>query len=963
MMNCPNCNFSNRSGVKFCENCGTKLTLAMAPAKAQLAPKFCKECGVKLREGIRFCENCGAELKLSDQPAQTPIANPSSTAAPLAPPLQPTVVAKSGESKRIEKTKQTSVKPASKANTTRGEQKKITEPALEDANIQSLEMEASESSAQAEQATVSAQQQPVPQNPGKAKDSKTSSANKPLQQPQSSEALVNKPETPIIEKKPKRGANSKVTTPVPRVKVDAIPYSAEKNVAKLASELGLPPLITLPDIGEMVLIPGARSDEYQSQRAIEPFYIMREPVRFSLWWKFVQAGGYINLLYADDYEPSELYYNDFSTGFFIRALKNTLQDEGGSTPKGIQEQLARPGQGLETLNFLKQCLSRAQVELPPFLNSNGDFKHPWARWGLYWYKAWAMGHYFQSWSHTFIPLHRLEQADPEALFGYWEYPAFCKWLRLNSKVLNHGVEVAFSMPAYDEWRLSGGMRNPEQLYPWGNEHTRHDYQNGMSVFGVTGLCSYDEARSATAGEWIYDDSIRAGGHITGSLGSALLARGSILSFHNGKSDSVPGWEADTRDMDHNPANRPHFMVPGLGMGMARFRLISRAMDALRQIHGGAVPITTTDKKKQPKAADVLFKQEALEAAEQLGLPPVINVPEIGEMIFIPKTAYDPSPCYIARYPVDIKTWWNFVQAGGYQDALYGGDYTTEENPTSRFVPESLKGVWEKSIQRENDAWFKDPIERIENLKRSLNAPLSSNTDIEGILRDIQPWIKKAQNAFAAITDPKTGRLICPWTRWLVYAEQPWADLIYGGTSYYGVVTFDSVLKANPEALFEFWDSPAFLKWLKIQCTKQLGISIEFGLPSEHEWTRAGQGNDHRKYPWGDKKERRNFENGVSPYGVVGMCSYDEGKSVTCREFVFCDNFTVQQMGPRGLGEHATFLLENADSSGWEKDGGPSSQNQKSSFALMHGSIVGRLRLRPVTHSMDAIRTVFGKGKK
>jgi class 3 adenylate cyclase len=56
-MECPKCQFDNREGVKFCEECGTKLELE------------CPECGAKIQLGRKFCGECGHDLK---RPAETP---------------------------------------------------------------------------------------------------------------------------------------------------------------------------------------------------------------------------------------------------------------------------------------------------------------------------------------------------------------------------------------------------------------------------------------------------------------------------------------------------------------------------------------------------------------------------------------------------------------------------------------------------------------------------------------------------------------------------------------------------------------------------------------------------------------------------------------------------------------------------------------------------------------------------
>jgi len=46
---CPSCGHRNEEGVKFCQECGSKL-----------GESFCKSCGAKLSPGTRFCGECGA---------------------------------------------------------------------------------------------------------------------------------------------------------------------------------------------------------------------------------------------------------------------------------------------------------------------------------------------------------------------------------------------------------------------------------------------------------------------------------------------------------------------------------------------------------------------------------------------------------------------------------------------------------------------------------------------------------------------------------------------------------------------------------------------------------------------------------------------------------------------------------------------------------------------------------------
>ncbi|MDP2970444.1 MAG: zinc-ribbon domain-containing protein, partial [Deltaproteobacteria bacterium] len=53
-MKCPKCQFENPEGIKFCEECGTKIELKCPKCGAEilLGKKFCGECGHKLEEVV-----------------------------------------------------------------------------------------------------------------------------------------------------------------------------------------------------------------------------------------------------------------------------------------------------------------------------------------------------------------------------------------------------------------------------------------------------------------------------------------------------------------------------------------------------------------------------------------------------------------------------------------------------------------------------------------------------------------------------------------------------------------------------------------------------------------------------------------------------------------------------------------------------------------------------------------------
>jgi hypothetical protein len=66
---CPNCSFKNRTGVSFCENCG--FAIGKQPiSKLSTGKQICPECNTKNREEVLFCENCGSRL-ISDTKQKT----------------------------------------------------------------------------------------------------------------------------------------------------------------------------------------------------------------------------------------------------------------------------------------------------------------------------------------------------------------------------------------------------------------------------------------------------------------------------------------------------------------------------------------------------------------------------------------------------------------------------------------------------------------------------------------------------------------------------------------------------------------------------------------------------------------------------------------------------------------------------------------------------------------------------
>jgi len=56
-MKCPECQFDNREGAKFCKECGNKLELA------------CPKCGNIYTPESKFCDECGHNLTSPSEPS------------------------------------------------------------------------------------------------------------------------------------------------------------------------------------------------------------------------------------------------------------------------------------------------------------------------------------------------------------------------------------------------------------------------------------------------------------------------------------------------------------------------------------------------------------------------------------------------------------------------------------------------------------------------------------------------------------------------------------------------------------------------------------------------------------------------------------------------------------------------------------------------------------------------------
>jgi hypothetical protein len=59
---CPKCGFRNPGSLRFCGNCGTKISEEVGTGTAPNAVK-CGKCGSQNPTNLKFCGNCGSRIK------------------------------------------------------------------------------------------------------------------------------------------------------------------------------------------------------------------------------------------------------------------------------------------------------------------------------------------------------------------------------------------------------------------------------------------------------------------------------------------------------------------------------------------------------------------------------------------------------------------------------------------------------------------------------------------------------------------------------------------------------------------------------------------------------------------------------------------------------------------------------------------------------------------------------------
>src|SRR5262249_7246725 len=87
-MRCPQCGHENTAEMKFCGECGTRLTV------------LCRECGARNAPAQKFCGECGARLE-SGAPSRQPPSPDSYTPKHIAEKILTSRTALEGERKQV----------------------------------------------------------------------------------------------------------------------------------------------------------------------------------------------------------------------------------------------------------------------------------------------------------------------------------------------------------------------------------------------------------------------------------------------------------------------------------------------------------------------------------------------------------------------------------------------------------------------------------------------------------------------------------------------------------------------------------------------------------------------------------------------------------------------------------------------------------------------------------------------
>jgi hypothetical protein len=276
--------------------------------------------------------------------------------------------------------------------------------------------------------------------------------------------------------------------------------------------------------------------------------------------------------------------------------------------------------------------------------------------------------------------------------------------------------------------------------------------------------------------------------------------------------------------------------------------------------------------------------------------------------------------YIARRPLTFRQWWEFVRDDGYKrqelwrpagwEALHRDPESVQPpypGEFGKYFPAFSNLAIGMHLNYEKKMWDlrKEYVEKM--VEKSKSNP-EAHKRWQNYQRGIDEILK-------SVTDPATGDLLCPWSRWIngywygapfgnIYPTGFPEDEAYGvsyhaNPDYPGVMvlpgtesdpthipTVDLFLKEDREVTLSWEEAYAFCMWASQKSFERNKTEMAyFTLAYEAEWEKAARGTDGRQYPWGnDWSEsmatvKHGYGASASPYGVEGMCCSDPAKVI------------------------------------------------------------------------------------
>jgi formylglycine-generating enzyme required for sulfatase activity len=277
--------------------------------------------------------------------------------------------------------------------------------------------------------------------------------------------------------------------------------------------------------------------------------------------------------------------------------------------------------------------------------------------------------------------------------------------------------------------------------------------------------------------------------------------------------------------------------------------------------------------------------------------------------------------YIARRPLNFRQWWEFVKDNGYHRQEFWRPAAWQElqhgDPAQQQMYQQMAAMdgplkylnsfgplgYHSSFANEQINWKYRKAYAQEMITKCKSTPAVGNAN------EWRAYLQGLEEIQQGITDPATGRLLCPWLRWFYWIAPYWAGfpksffqsndekpapsrfpgypnmlIMFGvdmekGADPKVLPTLQRCLDLNPTVPLDYAEANAFCKWASQKSIERHGIhAAYYTLAYEAEWEKAARGTDGRVYPWGNEFDEElasaqgGYAAGASPYGVEGMCS-------------------------------------------------------------------------------------------